>query len=344
MSAPESNPQAAILGCSTTGLSAVERNFFRDADPLGFILFERNCRSRAQVRRLINDLRDCVERADAPILIDQEGGRVARLKPPEWPAHPPAGVFAEMARTDMEKARRAARLNARLIADELAGLGVTVNCAPVLDIPQSGADPIIGDRAAGDTVELAVALGEAACEGFLDGGILPVIKHIPGHGRANVDSHKALPVVDTPLEDLEAVDFAPFRALNNMPWAMTGHVLYKVLDDTLPATMSGHVIKRVIREGIGFDGLLISDDLSMEALSGNMENLAESSVAAGCDVVLHCNGDIDEMRAVVEGCGRLGTISRQRFERAEAMRRRADELDTVAAARYLNELLKDYLK
>ncbi len=241
---------------------------------------------------------------------------------------------------DMEKAKQAARLNARIIAGELGSLGITVNCAPVLDIPQSSADPIIGDRAAGDTVELAAALGGAACEGFLDGGILPVIKHIPGHGRADVDSHKGLPVVDAPLEELEAVDFAPFRALNRMPWAMTAHVLYKAADDTAPATMSGIVIQQLIRESIGFDGLLISDDLSMRALSGDIEDLAGSSVKAGCDVVLHCNGDIDEMKAVVKGCGRLGSSSRRRLKRAEAMRRRAGEFDLVAATKRLNELLE----
>ncbi len=341
MSVPKSNtPKAVVFGCSGPELSEAERRFFGDAGPLGFILFQRNCQNPDQVRGLIADLRSCLQRPDAPVLIDQEGGRVARLKPPNWPVHPPVPVFARLGRTDIEKAVEAARLNARLIAAQLDGLGITVNCAPVLDVPQPGSGPVIAERAAGHTPELAAMLGQASCEGFLDGGILPVIKHIPGLGRAKVDSHMELPVVEARLDELKAVDFAPFKALKHMPWAMTAHVVYKALDDREPATASSKVIERTIRGTIGFNGLLISDDLSMKALSGSLEERARAALKAGCDVALHCNGQMAEMVSVARGCAAMSGLSWRRFERGLAMARKPDEIDAGAARQRLDGLLE----
>ncbi len=327
--------KAMIVGCSGPVLTPDEARFFAAADPYGFILFERNCRDEEQVRRLIAALRDSVGRA-APVLIDQEGGRVARLKPPHWRGHPAPAVFARLA--EPRHAVEAARLNARLIAAALAELGITIDCAPVLDVPQPGADAVIGDRAAGATPQAAAMLGRAACEGFLAGGVLPVIKHIPGHGRAAVDSHQDLPVVDAPRADLEAVDFAPFRELNRMPWAMTAHVVYRAVDADSPATTSAAVIGGIIRGAIGFDGVLISDDLSMEALRGGLDRRAAEATAAGCDLVLHCNGRMAEMAAVAEGCGPIGEAAGERLERAERMRRTPEPLDRDAARARLDEL------
>ncbi len=333
------NPRAVIFGCSGPVLGAEERRFFRDSEPLGFILFERNCDNPDQVRALIADLRDCVGDERADILIDQEGGRVARLKPPHWPAFPAAARFAALAGRDPDGAAEAARLNARLIAAELAALGITVDCAPVLDIPQGDADPIIGDRAAGPTPQLAALLGQAVCDGLLDGGVLPVIKHLPGHGRASVDSHKVLPVVDASRKDLETVDFAPFRALRHIPWGMTAHVIYTNLDAMAPATTSATVIETAIRRAIGFDGLLLSDDLSMEALSGDLGTRAAAALGAGCDVVLHCNGERAEMEAVAGACGPLGEAATVRLARGAALRLSTNSFDSREAAARRDALL-----
>ncbi|MEQ8194615.1 MAG: beta-N-acetylhexosaminidase [Rhodospirillales bacterium] len=310
----------AVFGCAGPALSPEERSFFREANPLGFILFQRNCTDPDQVRTLVDNLRACVGRADAPVLIDQEGGRVARLKPPHWRAAPAPGAFAALAQKDPERAVRAARLNARLMAAELADLGITVDCTPVLDIPRPGADPIIGDRALGDAPETVARLGRAVCEGLLDGGVLPVIKHIPGHGRAPADSHKTLPVVETGIAALRESDFAPFKALRDIPWAMTAHVLYTDLDSAAPATTSKTIIGDIIRGEIGFQGVLVSDDLSMRALAGDFRERAAMSLAAGCDIVLHCNGDRAEMEAVMTGCGAMGLDAILRLQRAESVR------------------------
>ena len=233
-----------ILGCSGESLNPFERDFFRAADPVGFILFRRNCRSPDQVRELVASLRDCVGRDDAPVLIDQEGGRVARLRPPHWRLYPSA---ARLASLPDPLSKTAARLCARLIADDLEQLGITVDCLPVLDLPGSGADPVIGDRAYGSEPEHVVRLGRAVCEGLLEGGVLPVIKHIPGHGRARVDSHYACPVVETGRDELSRIDFAPFRGVASMPWAMTAHIVYMAIDPTAPATLSRGVIAEAIR-------------------------------------------------------------------------------------------------
>lgn len=313
-------PRAAIFGLSGPILLDREQAFFRDADPLGFILFARNCIDPDQVRALIGALRDCVGRDDAPVLIDQEGGRVQRLRPPHWRAAPAGSRFAALAERDENDAVEAAWLNARMLALELAELGITVNCAPVLDVPAPGAHTIIGDRAHGDTPERVALLGRAVCAGLLAGGVLPVIKHIPGHGRAGVDSHAGLPVVEVPRAVLERTDFAPFCALSMMPWAMTAHVVYTAIDPERPATTSPQVIETVVREWIGFDGLVLSDDLCMNALSGLPAERAAATLAAGVDVVLHCNGQLAEMEAVAAVCPPLGPKAQDRLRRGEAMR------------------------
>lgn len=339
----DNHPRACVLGCSGQDLTDEEREFFRRLNPLGFILFAHNCDSFYQVRTLISELRKSVGRPDAPILIDQEGGRVQRLGPPNWRSAPAPATFARLAERDMGVALEAAEVNARLLAHDLEELGITVDCAPVLDVPQPDADPIIGDRASGGTPELAERLGRAACDGFLAGGVAPVIKHIPGHGRATADSHKALPVVDTPRADLEAVDFAPFKALADMPWAMTAHVVYSAVDPEQPATTSKAVIDDVIRGHIGFDGLLISDDLAMEALTGSLPERAERALAAGCDVALYCNTEkkpLSAVEEVAEACGPLTDVAAERFARAEAMRSHRRFFDSVSAQMRLDSLLE----
>ncbi len=291
---------AAIFGCAGHALTSAGAAFFREVSPWGFILFERNIDSPDQVRALVSELRATVERPDAPVLIDQEGGRVARLTPPHWRRYPPGRAYGQI--VGAETRREITWLGARLMAQDLFELGINVDCAPVLDVPAPGGHEIIGDRAYGDTPEIVAELGRAAAEGLMAGGVLPIVKHIPGHGRAAADSHLDLPVVSASLTDLEARDFAPFKALADLPMAMTAHVVYAAVDPDLPATTSSAVIERVIRGAIGFDGLLISDDLSMKALSGDFEARARDALHAGCDIVLHCNGDPDaEMTSVAQG-------------------------------------------
>ena len=313
-------PRAVIFGIAGPSLEVAERRFFTESDPLGFILFARNCLEPRGVRSLVDDLRACVGRADAPVLIDQEGGRVQRLKPPHWRAAPPAEVFGRLSEIDELIAVEAAWLNARLLADDLAPLGIDVNCAPVLDVRRPEGHAIIGDRSFADQPETIALLGRATCAGLLAGGVLPVIKHVPGHGRAGLDSHEALPIVDATADDLRRVDFAPFAALADMPLAMTAHVVYSALDPSAPATLSARLIREAIRDTIGFEGLLISDDLCMRALSGTPAERAQAALEAGCDVVLHCNGDLAEMRTVAEACRPLSANSRRRLARAQGMR------------------------
>jgi beta-N-acetylhexosaminidase len=323
--------RAVIFGCAGPALSDTERAFFAEADPLGFILFARNVETPVQVRRLTRALRDAVGRNDAPILIDQEGGRVARLKPPHWRLPPPAATFGALARRDPATAGEAARLNGRLIAAELADLGITVDCAPVADLPAQGAHGVIGDRAYGDDPDGIVRLARAMADGLLDGGVLPVLKHIPGHGRARADSHAELPSVDAPRALLEQTDFAPFRALRDLPWAMTAHVRYTAIDPARPATTSAIVIAEIVRRHIGFDGLLLSDDLSMNALAGGLADRARDALTAGCDVALHCNGRLDEMRAIAAVVPRLAPPAALRLARGEALRRRGGIDETPGA-------------
>ncbi|MNQ75057.1 Beta-hexosaminidase [compost metagenome] len=305
---------AAIYGCSGPRLTAEERAFFAETRPWGFILFRRNVDTPDQVKALVAELRDSIGRADAPVLIDQEGGRVQRLGPPHWPKYPPGSAYLK-AVNDPMAARELVRLGARLIAHDLRALGITVDCVPVLDVPVPGAHDIIGDRAYAQDPATVTQLGRAAAEGLLAGGVLPIIKHIPGHGRAFADSHHDLPVVETDLATLDAWDFAPFKALSDMPMAMTAHVVFTAVDAKRPATTSKKGI-RLMREHLGFSGLIMSDDLSMKALSGTLTQRAEQSLKAGCDVILHCNGDLDEMRQVAEGTGKLKGEARRRAEAA----------------------------
>lgn len=324
--------RACILGCSGPSLSREEAAFFRDVNPWGFILFARNVAAPDQVRRLTATLRESVGRADAPILIDQEGGRVQRLGPPHWRRYPPGRAYGELASNDPLLRREITRLGARLIAYDLASLGINVDCVPVLDVPDPQGHEIIGDRAYGQTPEAVAALGRAAAEGLIAGGVLPVIKHIPGHGRAKADSHLELPVVEAAYAELAERDFPPFQALSDMPMAMTAHVIYAAVDRKRPATTSKKVIRKVIRGDLGFDGLMMSDDLSMKALSGSFKERAEAALAAGCDVVLHCNGDMAEMKAVAKGTGVLKGKPARRAEAALARIPRAAEPFDVAEA------------
>lgn len=288
----------AIYGCSGTELLPDERRFFSDARPWGFILFGRNVVDRNQVRRLVDDLRESVGDTRAPVLIDQEGGRVMRLRPPEWQTRPAAARFGDLKQRSPATACEAAYLNARLMACDLAELGITVNCTPVLDVPVEGADNVIGDRAFGRDPVTVIELGRAVIEGMLDGGVLPVMKHMPGHGRAMVDSHKILPRVPNSIEELSATDFVTFRSLNHCPMAMTAHVVYETIDPQRPATTSPKIVRDIIRGEIGFDGVLLSDDLSMEALSGSLSGRTKAALFAGCDFALHCNGAMAEMQQV----------------------------------------------
>lgn len=331
--------KAVIFGCSGPALTDDERRFFEESHPLGFILFGRNCQDPDQVLGLVGELRETVNSPDAPVLIDQEGGRVQRLKPPHWRDAPPPGAFAALAGRDLDRAEEAVRLNGQLIAAELSGLGITVNCAPVLDIPGPDAHGIIGDRAFGNDPEIVAALGMAAAAGLFQGGVIPVIKHIPGHGRAKADSHEELPVVDAVAEDLTETDFSPFRALNSLPWAMTAHVVYTALDGDNPATTSAEVISRTIRGTIGFQGVLVSDDIGMKALGGPFEERTKAVLAAGCDLVLHCSGDMAEMEAVAAGAGPITDEVLARLKNGEAMRKAPKDIDAAAIQARLDEIM-----
>lgn len=320
-------------------VSAEERRFFAEADPFGFILFARNIESPDQVRGLTAALRDAVGR-DAPILIDQEGGRVRRLRPPTWRDAPAMRPFGDLYARDPEAAERALRLNTLLMAAELRGLGVDVDCAPVLDVPVAGAHDIIGDRAFSLDPVVVARLGRVVADAFLEGGVYPVIKHIPGHGRALADSHFDLPVVDAALADLRDRDFVPFKALADAPFAMTAHIVYTALDAARPATTSPVLVADIIRGELGFSGLLMTDDLSMKALAGRFEDRAWASLEAGCDLLLHCNGDMAEMRAVMAGCRPLDAAGVARWERVRGLRAATPpDLDLAGAEADLARLL-----
>jgi beta-N-acetylhexosaminidase len=321
---------AAIVGVAGTRLGDDERRLFRDRDPWGFILFARNCADPDQVRALVSELRAAVDRADAPVLVDQEGGRVARLCPPHWPARPPARRFGAVAERDRQAGVEAAWLHARLIAADLIPLGISVVCAPVLDLALPGQTRAIGDRALAADPELVALLGQAMIDGFLAGGVLPVIKHLPGHGRARRDSHVGLPTVSAAVEEMARADWIPFRACRAAPFAMTAHVLYPALDVARPATLSPTIIEAVIRGKIGFTGALLSDDLSMGALSGSLGARTAAARAAGCDLALHCNGDFAEMIEVLDAAGPLAGESAARADAALACTQTAQAFDAVA--------------
>jgi len=293
------------------------------------------------VAALITNFREIVGRPDAPVLIDQEGGRVQRMGPPHWPSYPPGAAYGRLYDRNAAKGLAAARLGARLIADDLARVGITVDCLPVADVPANGADAVIGDRAYGETPEKVSALAAAAAAGLADGGVLPVLKHIPGHGRATADSHAALPVVTATRTELEASDFAAFRPLAGLPLAMTAHVVFSVIDPVSPATTSAKMIQNVIRDEIGFQGLLMSDDISMGALTGSLQDRTRAALAAGCDVALHCNGRLDEMREVAAESPLLAGRAARRAETALAARHAPKEIDIAAAREQFAALMAD---
>ncbi len=331
--------RAFITGISGPDLTDAERAFIGESRPWGFILFKRNVQSPAQVTALVEELRACVGRADAPVLIDQEGGRVQRLGPPHWPAYPAGVVFDRLYDLDSAAGRRAAWLSARLIAADLVALGITVDCLPLADVPVAGADAVIGDRAYGTTPEKVAAIARAVTEGLEQGGVLPVLKHIPGHGRATADTHFRLPTVDAPEAELDATDFAAFRLLADLPMAMTAHVVFSAIDAAHPATTSATMIERVIRKRIGFQGLLMSDDVSMNALAGSIAERTRAIVAAGCDMVLHCNGKLDEMQAVAAETPELEGQALIRADRALAARKAPTGFDRDAARGELDALI-----
>jgi beta-N-acetylhexosaminidase len=331
--------RAFITGVSGLELSADERAFIRAERPWGFILFKRNIETPAQVVSLARELRDLIGNADAPVLIDQEGGRVQRLGPPYWPVYPPGAVFGALYDIDPELGFKAARLSSRLIAADLIDLGITVDCLPLADVPIAGADAVIGNRAYGTEPGKVAAIARAVTEGLEQGGVLPVLKHIPGHGRATADSHFRLPTVDMGRDELERSDFAAFQPLADLPMAMTAHVVFSALDPAHPATTSATIIRQVIRGVIGFQGLLMSDDVSMNALAGSIAERTRAIVNAGCDMVLHCNGKLDEMRDVARETPELTGEALNRANRALASRKAPQPLDRPAARAELDALI-----
>ena len=326
-------PAAVIFGCEGLRLTDWERGFFREVQPHGFIVFARNVDAPEQVRSLTAEMRESVGR-NAPVLVDQEGGRVRRLRPPHWSDVPSAARLAEAG----EEAIRAA---AALTATELLDVGIDVNCAPCLDLLHPEGHAAIGDRAFGAVAETVAADGRAYWETLLAAGVMPVIKHMPGHGRARVDSHESLPRIETDLETLDRSDFAPFAANRDAPWGMTGHLVFPACDPNQPVTLSPTAIAEIIRGRLGFDGVLVSDDLSMGALGGSMQERTRMALAAGCDVALHCNGKRDEMIAVAEGGRPLDGAAQRRLTAAEARRGRPDEAHRQALIDKLAALLSE---
>ena len=331
--------RAFITGVSGPELTGAEREFIRSERPWGFILFKRNIETPAQVTLLVSELREAVGNPDAPVLIDQEGGRVQRLGPPHWPVYPPGAVFGVLYDIDPALGLTAARLSARLMAADLIELGVTVDCLPLADVPVAGADAVIGNRAYGTEPGKVAAIARAVTDGLEQGGILPVLKHIPGHGRATADTHFRLPEVDTSKTELERTDFAAFQPLADLPMAMTAHVVFSALDPAQPATTSATIIQQVIRGVIGFQGLLMSDDVSMNALAGSIAERTRAIFTAGCDMVLHCNGKLDEMREVAAETPELSGTALERARRALASRRAPQAFDRLAARAELEALV-----
>jgi beta-N-acetylhexosaminidase len=322
--------RAFITGVSGLTLTAKERAFVRDAAPWGLIVFRRNVNDRGQLHRLVDSFREAAG-GPAPVLVDQEGGRVQRLAPPHWPAYPPGAAYGRLFDRDRAAGLAAARLGARLIAADLTAVGIDVDTLPIADVPAEGADDIIGDRAYGETADNVAAIASAIVAGLREGGVLPVLKHLPGHGRATADSHVRLPVVSTDRATLEATDFAAFRPLAGLPMAMTAHVVYSAIDRGAPATVSATIVHEVIRESIGFSGLLMSDDISMGALSGSISARTAAALAAGCDIVLHCNGDMAEMQDVAAAAPLLSGEAARRADAALAARTEPAALDIAAA-------------
>ncbi|MBC8037114.1 MAG: beta-N-acetylhexosaminidase [Rhizobiales bacterium] len=330
-----------MTGCAGPSLGPEELAFFRHYNPWGLILFKRNCETPDQLKALTSAFRAAVGRKNAPVFIDQEGGRVQRLGPPSnaWRKYPPARSYGEAYERDPLSALRSARHVGRLMAEDLMAVGITANCLPVLDVPHPGSHDVIGDRAYSDGGERIMVLARAHAAGFMDGGVLPVIKHIPGHGRATADSHHGLPVVDAPADELRAVDFPPFAAFADAPMAMTAHVIFTAFDKENPATLSPTIVKKIIRQHIGFGGLLMTDDLSMKALSGSLAEKTERALAAGCDMVLHCNGVMIEMEQVAKAAGVLRGKALRRARMALKSARKPQAFDRKAALKDLEALV-----
>jgi beta-N-acetylhexosaminidase len=324
-------PTAFITGVSGPVLSPDERAFLQDADPWGLILFKRNVEGAEQLAALTADFRSVVGRSDAPVLVDQEGGRVQRLGPPLWPAYPPGAAYGSLYDLNPEQGLAAAQLGARLIAAELRAVGITVDCLPLADVPAAGAHEVIGDRAYGRDPEKVSRIARAVATGLVEGGVLPVLKHLPGHGRAGVDSHERLPVVEASAQELRATDFTPFRQLADLPLGMTAHVVYTAFDAQETATTSTRVISEIIRDWIGFDGALMSDDLSMRALGGSMRERTRAALSAGCDLVLHCNGQMEEMLDVAREAPTLAGQAERRTSAALAGHKTAVAIDLAEA-------------
>lgn len=333
-------PRAFICGLAGLTVSADERAFLREARPWGLILFKRNVNSPDQVSELVASFRECVG-WQAPVLVDQEGGRVQRLGPPNWPSYPPGARFGALYDREPAVGLAAARLAGHLIAADLQPLGIDVDCLPLADVPVAGADAVIGDRAYGTEPGKVAAIAGAIAAGLQAGGVLPVLKHLPGHGRATADSHHRLPVVDTDRATLESTDFAAFKPLAKLPLGMTAHVVFSALDAVAPATTSVTIVQQVIRGFIGFQGLLMSDDISMGALSGTLGQRSEAALAAGCDVVLHCNGDLLEMTQVASVVPELAGDAAARAEAALAMRHAPEAFDVAAARQTFTEMVAD---
>lgn len=338
--------KAVIFGCSGPVLSDEEKAFFERVNPLGFILFERNCMDPSQLKNLVKDLKTCVGRDDLPILIDREGGRISRLNTKFWRTPPSPKVFGDLYEIDADAVYDAVYNNARLMAYDLVEMGLSVNCTPLADVPSFGAHPVISDRAFSHDVDVVTSLCMASIEGTQDMGITPVLKHFPGHGRAMVDSHEDLPVIHTPLRDLVDIDFYAFKAILSMlhetlrplPWGMTAHIVYKEIDDQAPATFSSKVIDHIIRGHLDFQGFLISDCLTMKALKGSMGERAKHAIEAGCDAILHCNGDLMEMVEVAANVMEINDNSLSSLEESK-LTLKSSSIDTLLLEQSIQETL-----
>jgi len=332
--------RAFITGLSGPKITPDERAFLRAAAPWGLILFKRNIQSASQISALVAESKEILGRTELPVLVDQEGGRVQRLGPPHWPIYPPGAAYGRLYDHEPMAGLEAAERGGRLIASDLAAVGITVDCLPIADVPVHGADKVIGDRAYGQEPTKVAAIAAALARGLMEGGVLPVLKHLPGHGRAAADSHLQLPIVTAERNALESTDFAAFRPLAALPLGMTAHVVFTSLDPDLPATTSATIIGQVIRGFIGFDGLLMSDDLSMGALSGSLAQRTRAALAAGCDMALHCNGNLREMEAVAAAAPELTGPAARRAAAALAARRVPEPFDDAAARAQFARLMQ----
>lgn len=323
-------------------LRADELALFEEFPPFGFILFKRNCDNPDQVRKLTSQMRDCLGKDDVPILIDQEGGRVARLSPPHWKRYPAAGAYSKLYEINANLAEKAVHVHGNLMAADLIDLGINIDCFPDADLFYEGADKVIGDRSYGEFPDKVSVLARAAAEGMISGGVIPVMKHLPGHGRADVDSHDTLPIVDTKIEELRITDFIPFRRMNDLPCAMTAHVVYSDIDKKKCATISKKVIENIIRKEIGFKGVLFSDDLSMRALSEDPAKNAVDALAAGCDLALHCNGTLEERKAVLKATTIMNANSEKRLGSILKQRKKPARIEREKLYAWLMEVIGEY--